>query len=524
MADGTYSRSPRAFVSRTGDAHAPDSRDFDGQASDPRGFSADRRPTSDPLQELARLIGQRDRGRDDTERGLGSPLGVPANRDQREYQESGPAAGFVRQDSYQDPETSSARSGLALSEQLLEQMREQVRQERERQTRSRYDHAAEAPPAATAPAHGDPTFAEATYQAHPGYATDHNTQAHDQVQAPDQAYAAGEDYTQDAQHEGYEKGEYLEDDAEDCAPEEYETEGETGDVERTSSFRRRHATTLAVAVLGLAVVGTAAAFGYYTVFKGGVQGAPPVIKADSTPTKMVPAGTSGEVSSKPINERLGDRSQERMVRREEAPVMVRDPSRPANGIPVMAAPSAIGAPDIAVPVAPGSSAEPKKVRTVTIRADQPMTAPERATPPTRIASTTRSAAQQVASAQPAMPAPVTGAPLALTPQAVGSAQALAEPGAQSPPARARPPRSDGGSFVVQLSAQKTEVEAQASFSAMQQRYSALSGRQPLIRRKDQGDRGVFYAAQVGPFGSREEAVQLCDSLKSVGGSCFVQRN
>ncbi|MGZ8330548.1 MAG: SPOR domain-containing protein [Rhodoplanes sp.] len=28
----------------------------------------------------------------------------------------------------------------------------------------------------------------------------------------------------------------------------------------------------------------------------------------------------------------------------------------------------------------------------------------------------------------------------------------------------------------------------------------------------------------GPFASREEAVQLCESLKSAGGSCFVERN
>jgi cell division septation protein DedD len=35
---------------------------------------------------------------------------------------------------------------------------------------------------------------------------------------------------------------------------------------------------------------------------------------------------------------------------------------------------------------------------------------------------------------------------------------------------------------------------------------------------------VFYAAQVGPFGTKDEASQLCDSLKSAGGSCFVQKN
>jgi hypothetical protein len=78
--------------------------------------------------------------------------------------------------------------------------------------------------------------------------------------------------------------------------------------------------------------------------------------------------------------------------------------------------------------------------------------------------------------------------------------------------------------VVQLSAQKTEGEAQSAFRAAQGKYSSvLGGHQPLIRKKDQGDRGVFYATQVGPF-PREEANQLCENLKSAGGTCFIQRN
>ena len=78
--------------------------------------------------------------------------------------------------------------------------------------------------------------------------------------------------------------------------------------------------------------------------------------------------------------------------------------------------------------------------------------------------------------------------------------------------------------MVQLSAQRSEAEAQAAFHTMQTKYSALSGRQPLIRRKDQGERGIFYAAQVGPFGVKSDADQLCETLKSAGGTCFVQKN
>jgi len=83
---------------------------------------------------------------------------------------------------------------------------------------------------------------------------------------------------------------------------------------------------------------------------------------------------------------------------------------------------------------------------------------------------------------------------------------------------------EAGGFVVQLSAQRSEAEAQAAFRTMQAKYSALSGRQPLIRRKDQGERGIFYAAQVGPFGVKSDADKLCETLKSAGGMCFVQKN
>jgi hypothetical protein len=89
---------------------------------------------------------------------------------------------------------------------------------------------------------------------------------------------------------------------------------------------------------------------------------------------------------------------------------------------------------------------------------------------------------------------------------------------------ATPRGIEAGGFVVQLSAARSEPEAQAAFRTMQAKYSVLSGRQPLIRRKDQGERGIFYAAQLGPFGVKSDADQLCETLKSAGGTCFVQKN
>jgi cell division septation protein DedD len=83
---------------------------------------------------------------------------------------------------------------------------------------------------------------------------------------------------------------------------------------------------------------------------------------------------------------------------------------------------------------------------------------------------------------------------------------------------------EAGGFVVQVSAERSEPEARATFGEMQAKYSVLNSRRLLIRRKDQGERGIFYAAQVGPFGVKSDADQLCATLKSAGGTCFIQKN
>jgi cell division septation protein DedD len=90
-------------------------------------------------------------------------------------------------------------------------------------------------------------------------------------------------------------------------------------------------------------------------------------------------------------------------------------------------------------------------------------------------------------------------------------------------ARSAPRVNESGTWVVQLSAQTTEEEALSAFRAAQAKYAALAGYQVLIRKKDQGGRGVFYAAQVGPL-ARDEANGLCGRIKNAGGKCFTLEN
>jgi cell division septation protein DedD len=95
----------------------------------------------------------------------------------------------------------------------------------------------------------------------------------------------------------------------------------------------------------------------------------------------------------------------------------------------------------------------------------------------------------------------------------------------NPAQQIAPAPTASGGYVVQISSQRSESDAQASFRALQGKFpSVLGSRTALIKRADLGDKGTYYRAMVGPFGSQDEASQLCGSLKSAGGQCVVQRN
>jgi cell division septation protein DedD len=274
---------------------------------------------------------------------------------------------------------------------------------------------------------------------------------------------------------------------------EYGTEPDDFDEDEQVTTRRRP-TRAIMAVLGLAVFGSAAAYGYRTIISA-PSGPTPIIRADNSPTKITPMSDVRADSG-----RIGDRIGEQLVRRDEDPI---DVGR-SRGV------DAPGQPDITPATA--SPGDPKRVQTVPIRADQGTGSADRA-----------SSRSVTLPAQSAPPQPRQVAPAPQPPSPPPQRQAALAPPAASPPPDMAAPVESGG-YVVQLTAQRSEAEAQTSFRNLQVKYPVLSGRQPLIRRKDQGDRGIFFAAQVGPFGAKSDADQLCEQLKSAGGSCFVQRN
>ena len=292
---------------------------------------------------------------------------------------------------------------------------------------------------------------------------------------------------------------------------------------------RRSSVVLVMAVFGLAVVATAGAFGYRATFGGSVLPTlPPIVKVSNESSIALTSSKSNSANASQAGAAT-TASAEKLVSREEQPVTI-EPPKPASTVispipiangqgsppdmstsvggqaapnqtmpggvaaaanspwphpPAMATPST--APAAAAPT-PQVSSEPRKIHTVTIRADQSGVADVSA-------ESTR--------------AHVTTDPTALA--NANSAAAVAFSGS-------------GGGYAVQVTSARSESKAQAAFRALQAKYpNQLSGRQPIIRRADLGAEGTYYRALVGPFAA-EKAAGLCSGLKAAGGNCIVQRN
>jgi sporulation related protein len=349
---------------------------------------------------------------------------------------------------------------------------------------------------------------------------------------------------------GYEQG------AQEYSEEEY--------YEDVPPSRRRLGIMAIAAVFALAVIGTAGAFGYRTLFgSSGSSLPPPVIKADAGPSKVVPATTGKDAqSNKLITDRMNERGQsEKLVSREEQPI-----DKPAMAALSQSAPqAALGSGVVA--------GEPKKIRTIAIRPDQspaadampssplgaaaapparavPASPPQaqaqvqapaaRPAPPLARAAAERATAeaeQDQASAQAAHPAPPvrqaapaggSSGPLSLNPNAAPArAPAAAAPTrtASLPPAAASSASAGAAGSYVQVSSQRSEAEAQAAFRGLQAKFpSQLGSRQAMVHKVDLGAKGTYYRAMVGPFATANEAAEMCSSLKAAGGQCLVQRN
>jgi hypothetical protein len=490
---------------------------------------------SDPLAELARLIGQTDPfGTGGMSRANAQPQPRPAAREQyqppMEVEEEQPSAGpptwlqrAPRREAPQPDYPSQNHRDQGYSDQSYPAQTHQADpgfdepdQNYTAQTYSEQDYpSAEHPLRRYAVEHPEPVHEE--YPQEPSF--EHSEQPLDPSRYDDALFGPLDTGRQDVQYaQAYSDDPYAYQD------------GYEGEAEEEAPKRRGGLTTV-VAVLALAVVGTGAAFAYRTYVGLPRSGEPPIIKADTGPTKIIPASA---IDSSKVPDRLTSADgTEKIVPREENPVdvnsnvnsgprMVFPPLNQNQNPPTVASvtPSAPLPANIGNGLMPNS--QPRKVKTLTVSGDEADAASASASAPqpsaTKPAPPPPSAANANASAN---------TPLSLAPQAVQTRPAPRTQVATNAPEPITPstPSVSSGSYMVQVSSQRNEADAQASYRVLQGKFpTALGSRSPTIKRADLGEKGVYYRAMVGPFGSPEEASQFCGNLKSAGGQCVVQRN
>lgn len=282
------------------------------------------------------------------------------------------------------------------------------------------------------------------------------------------------------------------------------------------------------AALGIVALGAAGVYGYRTM-RSGSTGQPPVISADKSPAKIVPATTTA--INDPIAAKVGADSGkgERVVPREEQPIdPMKAAGKPAGNTGSIAG-AVPGTPPVAAAATTAGPNEPKKVRTLTIRPDGSVAPESLAARPPGSSGAARNTPAAAPPANLRMPPARPGSPQSDAGGAVRAAAADApiQTASIAPmvPTRTTANPSAAGTHVVQISSQKTEADAQASFRTLQAKYPTVLGkREALIRKVELGSRGTFYRAQVGPFASSEQANGFCNELKAAGGQCMVQRN
>ena len=477
--------------------------------------SADQaRGENDPLAELARLIGQND------------PLGAAGKPPPRPLQ----SRANVRAQQYDPPQ------------QYNEPEEEPVAPPSPPAWMQRARHETPLPPPPLPPGYDDePEYRqpEPVHPLHRYAAQQPPPPPHEAPPAEDDYYEQPQQYADEPQQDPsryddalygrLETGEndYQRDPAYPDDPYAYQ-----GEYEEEPAPKKRSSGLMTVAaVLALAVVGTGAAFAYRTFVGSPRTGEPPIIRADNSPTKVVPSPSDASSAKTPDRLLSGDGG-ERLVSREETPVDVNSrsgaprvvfPQLNQNASPP---PVASVSPSAPMPAATGTmpNSEPRRIKTLAVKGDAAdnggipaggASTPQK--PPTRSVAAPAAPSRNPASANASANAPMSIAPQGSEPEPP-TRMAATNP-TQTAPAGAS---EGGGTFLVSVTSQDSESAARESFRAAQGKYGAVLGsRTPVIKRVDLADGKTKYRAMVGPYRTRQEAAQFCTELKAAGGQCFI---
>jgi len=153
---------------------------------------------------------------------------------------------------------------------------------------------------------------------------------------------------------------------------------------------------------------------------------------------------------------------------------------------------------------------------------EPMAPPP---PPPRIIQAKAPGSVTVAlpAARPVVKTAEAAAPKASAKKAASKARpALSVAAAPVPTSLVRRASAGKSGAVVQLGAYSTRERVESAWAKAVSRHSSLRSLTPMTARFN-APQGSVYRLSVRGFGSERDALRLCQSLKSSGGTCFVRR-
>jgi len=260
--------------------------------------------------------------------------------------------------------------------------------------------------------------------------------------------------------------------------------------------------TAGIALGAVAAFGIGIWFAYDQGVKRGVSGAPPLVRADQSPTKVAPENPGGMQvpnQDKQIYERLGgsgnapaQQAEKLLPPPERANDAPRANTNVANATSNAVAP---GTAPVTVPTRPAPAAVPNQ------------------TPPNQTTAPTPNAAPRPGTQTAAASATPTPAPRTPVQTAPATASAAPAPAASA---------SAGGSAKVQLASLKEQSAAQSTWAALQKKFpSELGSLSASYERVELGDKGTYYRLQAGPLKDRATAQALCQKLEAGKQGCIV---
>ncbi|QDO98845.1 hypothetical protein FNB15_16915 [Ferrovibrio terrae] len=259
--------------------------------------------------------------------------------------------------------------------------------------------------------------------------------------------------------------------------------------------------TAGIALGAVAAFGIGIWFAYDQGVKRGASGAPPLIRADQSPTKVAPENPGGMQvpnQDKQIYERLpGNSTQAPAAGQTEK--LLPPPERPS-----------------AAPTSPAVTVPNRSAQTVPNQT--PATPPATSAVPNR---TDAPSATPITPAAPGQPQPVTPPTQSARTAAVPTPAPAQQTPAAAPAARTVTPTT-GGTAKIQLASLKDQAAATATWTALQKKFPAeLGGLQPSYERVEIADKGTFIRLQAGPLKDRADAQAACSALAAKNQGCIV---